>query len=414
MFPLKFIRENKERVKEGIRKKNMEIDIEGLLSLDDKRRELIKKTDDMRARQNKLTKEVSEKKRRNEDPKDIIDELKDLKSEIARNEEELKKIEEEIDKILIWIPNIPHISVPEEKKIIYQTDIKKFDFEVKDHLILCKAHNIIDFEAGAKIAGSNFPLYKGKGATLERALINFMLELHTKEHNYTEIFPPFLAREECMFGTGQLPKLKEDMYLIEQDNLYLNPTAEVPLTNIVRDEILDGDILPLKFTGYTACFRREAGSYGKETKGLMRLHQFNKVELVKIVKPENSYDELESLLNDAVEVVKRLGLPYRIVLLPYNDISFASAKTYDIEVFSPGLNRWLEVSSVSNFEDFQARRANIRFRNNGKTEFVHTLNGSGIATPRTFCAIIENYQKKDGSIEIPEVLRKYTGFDRIP
>ncbi len=414
MFPLKFIRENKDKVIEGLKKKRTEIDIENLLGLDDQRRELIKKIDDMRSKQNSLTKLVSEKKRKGEDPENLIDELKELKSLIAEGETKLGKIEDEINKILIWIPNIPHQSVPDKETIIYESEIIKFDFEVKDHLTLGKAHNILDFEAGAKIAGSNFPLYKGKGAILERALINFMLDVHINEHNYTEVFPPFLAREECMFGTGQLPKLKEDMYLIEQDNLYLNPTAEVPLTNIVRDEILDKNELPLKFTGYTACFRREAGSYGKETKGLMRLHQFNKVELVKIVEPEKSYDELESLLNDAVEIVKRLGLPYRILLLPYNDISFASAKTYDIEVYSPGLQKWLEVSSVSNFEDFQARRANIRFRDNGKTRFVHTLNGSGIATPRTFCAIIENYQQKDGSIVVPQVLRKYTGFDRIP
>lgn len=414
MFPLKFIRENKDRVIEGLKKKRTEIDIENLLGLDDQRRELIKKIDDMRSRQNNLTKLVSEKKRKGEDPENLINELKELKSSISEGETKLNKIEEEINKILIWIPNIPHSSVPDKEIIIFESEIIKFDFDVKDHLTLGKAHNILDFEAGAKIAGSNFPLYRGKGALLERALINFMLDVHINEHNYTEVFPPFLAREECMFGTGQLPKLKEDMYLIEQDNLYLNPTAEVPLTNIVRDEILDKEELPLRFTGYTACFRREAGSYGKETKGLIRLHQFNKVELVKIVEPEKSYDELESLLNDAIDIVKRLGLPYRILLLPYNDISFASAKTYDIEVYSPGIGKWLEVSSVSNFEDFQARRANIRFRDDGKTRFVHTLNGSGIATPRTFCAIIENYQQKDGSIVVPEVLRKYTGFDRIP
>lgn len=414
MFPLKFIRENKDIIIEGLKKKNTDIDIENLLKLDDKRRELIKNIDELRNKQNNLTKEVSEKKSKNENASTLIQELKELKSHILDGEEKLKNIEEELNKILIWVPNIPHPTVPEKETIIFETELRNFDFEVKDHLTLGKAHNFLDFEAGSKIAGSNFPLYKGKGAVLERALINFMLDLHINEHHYTEILPPFLAREECMFGTGQLPKLKEDMYLIEQDNLYLNPTAEVPLTNIVRDEILDKNKLPLKFTGYTACFRREAGSYGKETKGLMRLHQFNKVELVKIVHPDNSYNELESLLNDAVEVIKRLELPYRIVLLPYNDISFASAKTYDIEVFSPGIGKWLEVSSVSNFEDFQARRANIRFREGGKTRFVHTLNGSGVATPRTFCAIIENYQQKDGSIIVPDVLRRYTGFDRIP
>ncbi len=414
MFSLKFIRENKEKVIEGIKKKGENVDIGKIIRLDEDRRAIIKEIDQLKHKQNKLTKVVSEKKRCNEEPRDLIEELKELKKDISNKEEKLKSIEEEIEKLIIWIPNIPHPSAPEKLEIIYESEIKSFDFEVKDHLLLCKAHNILDFESGAKIAGSNFPLYKGKGAALERALINFMLDLHIKEHNYIEIFPPFLAREECMFGTGQLPKLKDDMYLIEQDNLYLNPTAEVPLTNILRDEILDGKMLPLKFTGYTACFRREAGSYGKETKGLMRVHQFNKVELVKIVHPDKSYDELESLLEDAIDVLKMLGLPYRIVLLPYNDLSFASAKTYDIEVFSPGLGKWLEVSSVSNFEDFQARRANIRFRDGGKVEYVHTLNASGVATPRTFCAIIENYQRKDGSIEVPEVLRKYTGFDVIP
>ncbi|MEJ2568038.1 MAG: serine--tRNA ligase [candidate division WOR-3 bacterium] len=263
------------------------------------------------------------------------------------------------------------------------------------------------------MAGSNFSLYKGKGAKLERALINFMLDLHTKRHQYTEIFPPFLANEQSMFNTGQLPKMREDMYITDKDGLFLNPTAEVPLTNILSEKVLTTDELPIKYCGYTACFRREAGSYGRETKGLLRLHQFNKVELVNFVMPDESYDVLGRLLEEALQVLKLLDIPYRVILLPYDDISFASAKTYDIEIYAPGVNKWLEVSSVSNFEDFQAKRANIRFKSEGKTKYVHTLNGSGVATPRLMISLLENYQTKEGEIKIPEVLKPYTDFDNI-
>ena len=415
MFSIRYVRENAQTIKEGIRKKKVEIDIDLLLQKDERRRKLITEIDNLRHEQKEAGRLIGEKKQQGEDAEELINQMQEIKRRLKASEEELKKLEGEINETLKWIPNPPHPSVPEGQRVIKEWgEVKKFPFEPKDHLTLCNAHGILDFPAGARIAGSNFPLYRGKGAKLERVLINFMLDLHIEKHGYTEIFPPFLANEKCMFGTGQLPKLKEDMYLIEQDGLYLNPTAEVPLTNMYRESVIDEKDLPIKLTAYTACFRREAGSYGKETKGLMRVHQFNKVELVKFSHPENSYDELESLLQDAEEVLQLLGLPYRVVLLPYDDLSFASAKTYDIEVWAPGVGRWLEVSSVSNFEDFQARRANIRFRSGNRTEFVHTLNGSGVATPRTFIGIIENYQQEDGSIIIPEVLRKYTGFDRIP
>ncbi|MCD6399506.1 serine--tRNA ligase [candidate division WOR-3 bacterium] len=415
MFNIKFIRDNAEIVKDALRKKGVKINIDDVLKKDEKRRELIKRVEDLRHKKNVKGKEISMLKKEGSNADTIISEMQRINKEMADDELELEAIEKELKEILKWIPNIPHSSVPNKQKIIREGgNIPKFDFEPKDHLFLSEVHKILDMKTGAKIAGTHFPLYRDKGARLERALINFMLDLHTSKHNYVEIFPPFLAKEESMFGTGQLPKMKEDMYLVEKDNLYLNPTAEVPLTNIHNNDVLKRDELPVKYTAYTACFRREAGSYGKDTKGLMRVHQFNKVELVKFALPEKSYNELELLLEDAEDVLKLLNLPYRIVLLSYDDISFASAKTYDIEVWAPGLKRWLEVSSVSNFEDFQARRANIKYRDGNKLEFVHTLNGSGIATPRTFVGIIENFQKKDGSIRIPEVLWDYTKFREIP
>ncbi len=408
MFPLKFIRENAALIIDAAKKKGEKVDIEKLLSLDKDRRALLGQIESLKHIRNEKSKEVGLLKKQQKDNSALIQELKKTVKEIKTLEETLKRLESEIDNLLIWVPNIPHPSVKDEPIVIREWGEKKeFTSPPLDHFTLSESLGWFDFQKGAKIAGSHFPLYKGFGATLERALINYMLDLHINQHNYIEIFPPFLAKEECMFGTGQIPKLKEDMYIIEEDGLYLNPTAEVPLTNIHRNEVIDGNELPIKYTAYTACFRKEAGSYGKDTKGLMRLHQFNKVEMVNFTLPEESYKQLEILLNEAEAVLQGLNLPYRVIQLPLNDLSFASAKTYDIEVWTPVSKKWLEVSSVSNFEAFQARRANIRYSLNGKREFVHTLNGSGIATPRTMIAILENYQKEDGTIEVPEVLKKY-------
>ncbi|MFH0790380.1 MAG: serine--tRNA ligase, partial [Candidatus Omnitrophota bacterium] len=338
-------------------------------------------------------------------------------------EADLRHVQPEIDKIILNIPNIPHPSIPRgdpsKNEIVREWgSLREFDFKPLSHVELCQNLDIIDFSRAAKITGANFILYKGLGARLERALINFMLDLHTQKHGYREIFPPFLVNRASMTGTGQLPKLEDDMYRLKDDDLFLIPTAEVPVTNIHRDEILNEEDLPVYYAAYSACFRREAGSYGKDTKGLMRVHQFNKVEMVKFVRPETSYDELERLLKDAEEVLQLLGLQYRVKVLATQDLSFSAAKCYDIEAYASGIDKWLEVSSCSNFESFQARRANIKFRRRTenkaqKIDFVHTLNGSGIALARTVIAILENYQQKDGSVLIPEVLRPYMGASEI-
>ena len=337
---------------------------------------------------------------------------------------ELNSVEEKLNDILFYFPNLPDESVPvgktsEENVEIRQWKPEGFSFEnnekVLDHIELGKKLNILDFERGTKISGSGFPLYIGKGATLERALINFMLDTHIKEHGYTEVFPPFLVNRASLLGTGQIPKMEEDMYCIEKDGLYPIPTAEVPITNMHRNEILDEDDLPIKYVGYSSCFRREAGSYGKESKGFLRVHQFNKVEMVKFVKPENSYDELENIVNDAEAILRLLKIPYRILLLCSGDLSFAASKCYDIETWSPAETKWLEASSCSNFDDFQGRRANIRFRNKEtkKLNFIHTLNGSGLATSRLMVSLLENYQTPEGKVIVPKVLQSYTGFEII-
>ncbi len=324
----------------------------------------------------------------------------------------------------MYIPNLPHTSVPIGKSAEENVEVRNwlpegFSFEqnekVFDHIELGKKLKILDFERGAKISGSGFPVYLGKGATLERALINFMLDFHLQNHGYSEVFPPFLVNRDSMKGTGQLPKMEEDMYFIEKDDLFPIPTAEVPITNLYRNEILNESDLPIKYVGYSACFRREAGSYGKESKGFLRVHQFNKVEMVKFVKPETSLDELENLVNDAEDILKALQIPYRILMLCSGDLSFAAAKCYDIETWSPAEKRWLEASSCSTFGDFQARRASIRYRNEEtkKLEFVHTLNGSGLATSRLMVSLMENYQTPEGKIIVPKVLQKYTGFNII-
>lgn len=421
MLDLKFIRENPDVVRRAIELKGEKDHVDEILKLDERRRELIKKGDMLKARRNDVTEEIANLKKQGKDATELIEEMRKVSDEIKAIDSELRRVELELENFLLWVPNIPHHSVPigkdKEDNVVVRTwgEIQEFDFEIKDHLTLGKKLGIIDFECGAKLTGSGFPVYIGKGATLERALINFMLDLHIQKHGYVEVFPPFLVNEASMRGTGQIPKLKEDMYYCPEDDLYLIPTAEVPVTNIHRDEILDISELPKKYVAYSACFRREAGSWGRETRGFLRVHQFNKVELVKFTTPESSYDELESLVKDAEEVLQLLNIPYRVVLLCTGDMSFSSAKTYDIEVWSPAEKKWLEASSCSNFEDFQARRMNIKFRRDKKSkpEFVHTLNGSGLATSRLMVALLENYQTPEGKVIVPKVLHKYTGFTII-
>ena len=413
MLDLKFIRNNLDLVKRSIRERGLNLDLDKLMQLDDTRRKILVDLENLRAKRNKTNDEISILLKEKKNPQEKINSMRELSQEVDHLENDLKRVQEEIDYFLLNIPNIPHPSVPrgdQTKKEIIRSwgKIRHFDFKPLTHIELAEALDIIDFRRAAKICGSNFVLYKGWGAKLERALFNFMLDLHTKKHGYMEVFPPFLVNRQAMTGTGQLPKLEEDMYRLKDDDYFLIPTAEVPVTNIFRDEILNEEDLPIYLTAYTACFRREAGSYGKDTKGLIRVHQFDKVELVKFVKPDSSYEELEKLVKDAEEVLQLLGLPYRVVLLPTEDLSFSASKCYDLEAYAVGLDRWLEVSSCSNFEDFQARRANIRYRSKDKKlSYIHTLNGSGVALARTLICILENYQNKDGSITIPEVLRPY-------
>lgn len=390
--------------------------LEPLMTLDERRRELTTKIDDLRSQQNRANDEISGLMRNKQDAKDKILAMKAISLQIDELVPSVKDVEEKMHEILMMLPNVPHASVPvggpeNNRQVRAWGEFPKFDFKPKTHIELAETLDIIDFKRGAKLSGSNFILYKKQGALLERALFNFMLDVHTREHGYSEVFPPVLVNPASMTGTGQLPKMKEDMYRLEADDLYLIPTAEVPVTNIHRDETLNEDELPVRYTAYSACFRREAGSYGKDTRGLMRVHQFNKVELVKFVKPETSYDELESLLENAETIFHKLKIPYRVLQLASGDLSFAAAKCYDIEVYAAGIEKWLEASSCSNFEDFQARRANIRYKgkDSKKSAFVHTLNGSGVALPRTMIAILENYQTKEGTIRIPEVLRPYMG-----
>lgn len=415
MLDLKFIRENTDKVKKAIKDRGLAVDVDGLLSLDEKRRRILKEVEDIKHKKNVASDEIAKSLKEKKDAKTKIAEMKAISEKEKKLEDDLKVIEKELQEALFNIPNIPHESIPVGKdpsanKIVRQWGKeRKFDFEPRTHLELGEYLDILDFLRAAKIVGSNFPLFKGDGAGLERALINFMLDLHTKKHGYKEIFPPFLVNRASMTGTGQLPKLEADMYRLKDDDYFLVPTAEVPLTNLHANEILDEEVLPIYYTAYTACFRREAGSYGKETKGLIRVHQFDKVELVKFVKPKTSYDELEKLVANAEEVLKALDLQYRVMVLSTADLSFAASKCYDLEAYASGIKTWLEVSSCSNFEDFQARRANIKYRSKetGKAEFLHTLNGSGVALARTVIALLENYQNKDGTVTIPEVLRPY-------
>jgi seryl-tRNA synthetase len=423
MLDVKFIRENPELVKQGLLNKNAKDIVDEVLALDEQRRSLIAKVEDLKAKKNQVSSQIPQMKKAGQDTTTVFAEMKRVGDEIALLDGQLREIEENLDNILRNTPNLAHSSVPVGKTAEENVEVRQWlpegfsfenDFKVLDHIELGKKHSILDFERGTKISGSGFPLYMGKGATLERALINFMLDTHLHNHNYSEIFPPILVNRESMKGTGQIPKMEEDMYFIEKDGLYPVPTAEVPITNIHRDEILLEKDLPIKYVGYSPCFRREAGSYGKESKGFLRVHQFNKVEMVKFAKPDNSYDELEAMVKDAEDILQALKIPYRILLLCTGDLSFSAAKCYDIETWSPAENRWLEASSCSNFENFQARRANIRYRKEDKKlEFVHTLNGSGLATSRLMVSLLENYQTPEGKIIVPKALHKYTGFKII-
>ncbi|MCH7723377.1 MAG: serine--tRNA ligase [Bacteroidetes bacterium] len=424
MLDIKYIRENPDKVKKGIAAKNEKDRVDNVLQLDEERRDIIGQVEELKAKRNKVSSQIPQMKKSGEDTTTVLAEMKEVSDKISEFDKKQRDVEEQLNDILMYIPNLPHDSVPvgktvEENVVVREWLPEGFSFEndkkFLDHIELGKKLNILDFERGAKISGSGFPVYMAKGATLERALINFMLDFHLNEHNYTEVLPPFLVNSESMKGTGQLPKMAEDMYYIEKDDLYAIPTAEVPITNLHRKEILSENELPKSYVAYSACFRREAGSYGKEAKGFLRVHQFNKVELVKFVKPETSYDELENIVSDAEDILKALKIPYRILLLCTGDLSFSAAKSYDIETWSPAENKWLEASSCSNFEDFQARRANIKFRREKekKPEFIHTLNGSGLATSRLMVSLLENYQTREGTIEVPEVLQKYTNFNRI-
>jgi seryl-tRNA synthetase len=422
MLDLRFIRENQELVEKSIKERNLKFDLGSLVRLDDARRRTLAELEELRAKRNKANDEISAILKQKKDAKDKIFSMKEIAQKIDKLEDELRGFDAGLDKLILNIPNIPHESIPRggpsDNKIVRSWGERPhFNFKPVTHIEISQHLDIIDFSRASKITASNFILYKGWGAKLERALINFMLELHTKKHGYTEVFPPFLVSRASMTGTGQLPKLEEDMYRLKDDDLFLIPTAEVPVTNIFRDEILEEKDLPIYYAAYTACFRREAGSYGKDTKGLIRVHQFDKVEMVKFVHPDTSYDELEKLVRDAEEVLQLLGLPYRVVMLATEDLSFSATKCYDLEAYAAGIDKWLEVSSCSNFEGFQARRANIKFRKKDakKLDFVHTLNGSGIALARTVVALLENYQQKDGSVIIPEALRPYLdGRERIP
>ncbi len=415
MLPIEIIRNNPSAVEKQLASKGETVDMSEVLKIDTLYRKQLGEANDLRALRNTVSDEIAQAKRKGIDSNDGIQSMRKVSQQIKELEEKTQTSKLELDRHLLSLPNLPHESVPigtdeKDNPLVREWgEERQTDFKLKNHLELGEALGLFDFERGAKISGSGFPLYTGKGAKLERALINFMLDIHTEQHGYTEIFPPFVVRPESAITTGQLPKFAEDMYPSEKDDLWLIPTAEVPVTNIHRDEIMTADQLPINYTAYSACFRREAGSYGKDTRGFLRLHQFNKVELVKFVTPENSYSELETLVTHAETVLQSLGLRYRVIELCSGDLSFSAAKCYDIELWAPGEQKWLEVSSCSNFEDFQARRGNIRYRkaSDKKVDFVHTLNGSGVATPRLLVALLETYQNEDGSISIPKSLQPY-------
>lgn len=415
MLDLRFVRSHPEIVAEALKKRGSEVSLEPFLEMDKRWREKLVVAEQLKNRRNVVSEEIGRRKKAGEDAEELVREMREVSARIKKLDEEIRDLEEQIQLALLHIPNIPHESVPVGKDAADNVEVRrwgeprKFDFPPRPHWEIGEALDIIDFERGAKVAGARFSFYKGAGARLERALINFMLDLHVK-HGYVEVFPPFIVNSDSMVGTGQLPKFAEDMFKLEGKSYYLIPTAEVPVTNLYREEIIPAERLPIYHCAYSACFRAEAGAAGRETRGLIRQHQFNKVELVKFTRPETSYEELEKLTADAERVLQLLGLPYRVVCLCTGDLGFAAAKTYDLEVWLPSYGEYKEISSCSNFEDYQARRANIRFKEpGGKPRFVHTLNGSGLAIGRTVAAILENYQQEDGSVVIPEVLVPYMG-----
>lgn len=421
MLDAKLIRANPQLVEEALSKRGLNNVLDKFLELDEKRRKILTEVEELKNFRNTSSQEVAKMKKAGQDPAQLMEKVREVGQKIKDFDDELKIVESSIDEILLTLPNLPHESVPVGADETSNLEIRKwgeprqFDFEPLAHWDIGTNLDILDFERAAKLSGARFTVYKSLGARLERAIINFYLDIHTSEHGYNEVLPPFMVTDECMVGTGQLPKFAEDMFKIEGKDMYLIPTAEVPLTNLHREEILDSSDLPKYLTAYTPCFRAEAGSHGRDTRGVIRQHQFNKVELVKITEPEKSYEELEKLTLDAEKVLQLLGLPYRVVLLSSGDMGFSAAKTYDIEVWMPSYNEYKEISSCSNCEDFQARRANIRYRpsKKDKPRYVHTLNGSGVAVGRTLAAILENYQQEDGSVIIPEVLRPYMGGKEV-
>lgn len=422
MLDIKLLRNQFEEVKEKLSKRGEDLSgMDRFIELDEKRRQLIVEVEELKSRRNSVSAEVATLKREKKDADHLITEMKEVSDKIKAIDEELRVIEEDLNHLLLTIPNIPHESVPvgetEDDNVLARMwgEIREFNYEPKAHWDLATGLNILDFERAAKVTGSRFVFYKGLGARLERALLNFMMDLHQEEHGYEEILPPYLVNRTSMTGTGQLPKFEEDAFKIHEEDYFLVPTAEVPVTNLHRDEIMTVDELPKSYVAFSACFRSEAGSAGRDTRGLIRQHQFNKVELVRFTKPEDSYQELEQLTGHAEKVLQLLGLPYRVMSMCTADLGFTAAKKYDIEVWIPSQETYREISSCSNFVDFQARRANIKFRREakGKPEFVHTLNGSGLAIGRTVAAIIENYQQEDGTVVIPEVLRPYMGNKEV-
>ncbi len=419
MLDIKFIRENHDLVRKGAEAKGLTVNLGEIITLDEKRRNLIQEGEALKAQRNQVSAQIGKLKKEGGDASKAIADMEIVKSRIQSIDEELREVETKLNSALLNVPNIPHPSVPigktpaENKEIFKWGEQPKTDFPLKPHWELAEKHGIIDFHRGAKVTGAGFPFFVGKGATLERALINFFLD-QALQRGYKEIMPPILVNEESARGTGQLPDKEDLMYTAERDQLYMIPTAEVPVSNFHRDEVLEEKSLPLKYAAYTPCFRREAGSYGKDVRGLNRVHQFDKVELVKFVHPSFSYDELESLRQDAEHLLQSLGLQYRVLLMCTGDMGFTQSKKYDLEVWAPGQQKWLEVSSCSNFEAFQARRMNVRFRSaSGKSEFVHTLNGSGLALPRVVAALIEHHQTPEGKVVIPKVLHSYTKFELI-
>jgi seryl-tRNA synthetase len=417
MLDIKFIRENHERVRKGAEAKGLTVNLGALLSLDERRRTLLQEGEALKAKRNQVTGEIGKLKREGKDASAVITEMETVKNQIQAIDLELREVEARLDELLLTVPNIPHPTVPvgrspaDNQEIFRWGELPAVDFPLKPHWDLCEHLGLIDFSRGAKVAGAGFPFYVGKGAMLERAVINFFLD-QAGRNGYTEIAPPVVVNESSARGTGQIPDKEDLMYVVERDQLYMIPTAEVPVTNFHRDEVLAQSSLPLKYCAYTPCFRREAGSYGKDVRGLNRLHQFDKVELVKFVHPDTSYEHLESLRSDAESLLRLLGLPYRVLLMCTGDMGFTQSKKYDLEVWAPGQQKWLEVSSCSNFESFQSRRMNVRFRPaGGKPEYVHTLNGSALALPRVIAALLEHYQTPEGKVIVPKALHPYTRFE---